>query len=108
MRTAVIALTAAGTELALRVRESLESDIYVKPEWVPQTAKFTFHAIEESLTDCVGKIFNQYDALIFIMAAGIVVRVIDQYLIGAYRRGQSIGAKPRFNNGRNTGDYNRH
>jgi len=68
-KTAVISLTPAGAALAERLafawREERPVDVF---------------APEGSLADLVQRIWNGYDSLVFIMAVGIVVRVIAPLL----------------------------
>ena len=79
MRCAVFAATRRGVESAIRLRDGLlpdAVDIFLKhgrEEEVP--AKRFSH-----LADAVAKAFRQYDALIFLMAAGIAVRMIAPHL----------------------------
>lgn len=79
MRCAVFAATRRGVESAIRLRDGLlpdAVDIFLKDgreEEVP--AKRFSH-----LADAVAKAFRQYDALIFLMAAGIAVRMIAPHL----------------------------
>ncbi|KAF1084505.1 cobalamin biosynthesis protein CbiG [Sporotomaculum syntrophicum] len=65
MKVAVIALTKNGIELAGKIGRELDADLYV------QNVDFL---------GLVEKIFYSYDALIFVMACGIVVRSIAPYI----------------------------
>jgi cobalt-precorrin 5A hydrolase len=58
MRTAVFAVTGRGRDTAKRISEYLEADYY------------------DFSVGLVKKLFHEYDALVFIMALGIVVRTI--------------------------------
>ena len=82
MRCAILAVSSRGASLSRRVRDSLDgtADIYVNE-------RYTAAAPEEArpygrLSEYVGEIFHRYDALIFISAAGIAVRMIAPHLAG--------------------------
>ena len=74
MRCAVFTATPRGTRTALRVRAALDMsvDIFVKEgqERLEDTRVY------ERLAPQVAAAFRQYDALIFVMATGIAVRMI--------------------------------
>ena len=78
MKVAVISVTLKGALLGERLREGLDAEVELfsraRASLPPNTAKF------ENLGDLVGAIFSQYDGLIFIMAAGIVVRVVAPHV----------------------------
>ncbi|MFW6251991.1 MAG: cobalt-precorrin 5A hydrolase [Halanaerobium sp.] len=77
-KAAVIVLTPAAKKLALKLKtESKKLDLYL-PKKLKETDEdyFTFN----SLGSLVSSIFEEYEALIFIMALGIVVRVIAPLL----------------------------
>lgn len=89
MSTAIITLTNKGLKTAQRIEKGLEvvPSIYVfttktgnisLPENSTSACNFTFFS--ESLQQLVKQIFKQFDSIIFIMAAGIVVRVIAPYI----------------------------
>lgn len=74
MRCAVFTATPRGTKTALRVRASLDAsaDIFGKAgQEMPAGVR-----VYERLAPQVAAAFRQYDALIFIMATGIAVRMI--------------------------------
>ena len=74
MRCAVFTATPRGTKTALRVRASLDAsaDIFGKAgQEMPAEVR-----VYEHLAPQVAAAFRQYDALIFIMATGIAVRMI--------------------------------
>lgn len=70
MRLAIITLTEGAYRTAQRVQVSIDipTDIYTKDSF------------RGSLRDFVGELFKEYSYLLFIMATGIVVRVIAPYL----------------------------
>ena len=74
MRCAVFTATPRGTKTALRVRASLDAsvDIFVKAgQEMPAEVR-----VYKRLAPQVAAAFRQYDALVFIMATGIAVRMI--------------------------------
>lgn len=77
MRWGIVALTRNALELAQSLRRELpDSVIYTLPKWdyadgIP---------IDGSLEDFAGTLFTKHRMLIFIMAAGIVVRVIARHI----------------------------
>lgn len=74
MRCAVFTATPRGTKTALRVRASLDAsvDIFGKAgQEMPAGVR-----VYERLAPQVAAAFRQYDALVFIMATGIAVRMI--------------------------------
>ncbi|HWR43303.1 cobalt-precorrin 5A hydrolase [Sporomusa sp.] len=78
MKLAVISVTNKGAELAASTAPRLgpDVDIYVKTGRNPIHSPHTY----DCLSDLVREIFSLYDGLIFIMATGIVVRVIAPYV----------------------------
>ena len=84
MKTAVISLTLRGTELALKIGCRLKADIYAKNRFVEKCVikdeLFLIHPFTTEFSTLIEKVFNSYDALIFVMACGIVVRSIAPYI----------------------------
>lgn len=83
MRTAVIALTENGARLAVQLGNRTGGDVYVKYPTAylsggPEERKVKY--IHGDFTGFVGALFNEYRALVFIMACGIVVRAIAPYM----------------------------
>ncbi|VBB06838.1 cobalamin biosynthesis central region [Lucifera butyrica] len=78
MKLAVISVTSNGAILARHLADVLNIpiDVYARVGRNPVKADSEF----DSLSELVAKIFYQYDGLIFIMAAGIVVRVIAPHV----------------------------
>lgn len=64
MKTAILTLGAGGMQTAQKIKEELDADIYDK------------EVLAGNFGAKVAEIFGAYDALIFIMACGIVVRSI--------------------------------
>ena len=70
MRTAIFAVTERGTELAGKVANSLDG-----------CTAFVKGRDFERLRDAVDDNFHKYDALIFVTAAGIAVRMIAPHIV---------------------------
>jgi len=78
VRIAVISVTLKGALLGEQLRGKMEGEIDLFSK-----ARGALHADTspyDNLGVLVGAIFHKYDGLVFIMAAGIVVRVIAPYL----------------------------
>ena len=70
MKVAIIAITEEGKKTAQELAVSLgESKVYF---------------LSRSLKSAVKEIFDQHDGLIFVMALGIVIRVIAPYIKNKY------------------------
>ena len=69
MRTAIISVTANGTRIAEKISTKVGGQTFVKGK--------NF----DKLADLVAEIFGKFDGLIFICAAGIVVRMIAPHII---------------------------
>jgi cobalt-precorrin 5A hydrolase len=84
MKTAIIALTKNGTEFAIKIGPALAADLYLQNGFGDQDVihreGLSFHPIGADFKGKVQEIFRGYDAIIFIMACGIVVRSIAPYL----------------------------
>lgn len=84
MKTAVIALTKNGKELAVKIGQALSADIIVKNEAFDKVTVngqlVLAHSFAATFKDVMQKAFFEYEALICIMACGIVVRSIAPYL----------------------------
>lgn len=88
MNIAIIVLTEHGLKTALRISEGFEAapSLYVlrkleKINYLTED-KSSMHFVffSEPLQQLVSQVFKQFDGLIFIMAAGIAVRVIAPYI----------------------------
>lgn len=84
MSTAVVSLTKNGAKLALEIGQKLQADTYIKEEfmeqYVPNENPLRVIPIAENFASLVKKIFHSHDALVFVMACGIVVRSIAPYI----------------------------
>jgi len=69
LRTAIISLTRNGTKVAKKISEKIGGQNFVKGKDF------------DKLTDLVKEIFGNFDGLIFICAAGIVVRIIAPHIV---------------------------
>lgn len=81
MKTAIITLTKGSVELGLGLHERLmDSELFVpeKHRWMTDVKGISF----TELKDVSERAFSEYDGLIFIMATGIVVRVIAPFIKG--------------------------
>ena len=69
MRTAIISLTANGARIATKISEKVGGQMFAKGK------EFT------NLAEIVADIFGKFDGLIFVCAAGIVVRMIAPHIV---------------------------
>ena len=78
MKIAVLSVTLKGALLGERLRQTMAMpvDLYSRARGGLPEATVPF----ENLSELVGTIFNQYDGLVFIMATGIVVRVVAPHV----------------------------
>ncbi len=85
MNIAIIAITGNGARLGCRLRDALpESVLYLPPKWVGAcTGPFT--PFPGCLRELVVLLWRKADGLVFIMATGIVVRLIAPLLEGKDR-----------------------
>lgn len=80
MKIGILALTAGGRDLALQVaskynQKGRQADVYL-PEHMREELQPPIFFYKERLRELVPSLFSQYRGLVFIMAAGIVVRLI--------------------------------
>lgn len=80
MKIGILALTAGGRDLAYQVaskynQKGRQADVYL-PEHMRKELQPPTFFYRERLSELVPALFNQYQGLVFIMAAGIVVRLI--------------------------------
>ncbi|HSQ90034.1 cobalt-precorrin 5A hydrolase [Romboutsia sp.] len=84
-KIAVVCITENGKKLALRINSLIKnSDVYVvsnkKNNLQLETKKEKVFLVTEKLSELVEKLFKKYECIVFIMATGIVVRVIAPYI----------------------------
>ncbi len=80
MRTAVFAVTEQGAELAGRTAQVLDGEVRLflkEGTGSGRNGEKHFRFLREAVADA----FSQYDALVFIMAAGIAVRMIAPHIV---------------------------
>ena len=82
MRTALFALTAGGARLALRLSGAVEGGgIIYLPERLHDSIATAHETVYFTrLADVIKTVFTRYDALICVMATGIVVRMLAPYV----------------------------
>lgn len=81
MRTALFALTAGGVQLAVRLADAVDGSTVIHiPERLRGNISEGYETVYFSrLADVMKTAFTRYDALVCIMATGIVVRMIAPY-----------------------------
>ncbi len=79
MKTAIFCYSAAGAEVANRLRELLVIDASCVHTLEKYAGRYGF-TVHESISKDMGKLFGENDALIFIGACGIAVRSIAPYV----------------------------
>jgi len=79
MNLCLIAVTTDGIRIVERLKNIDNSTTLFLPQKIKQ-ADLDATYFSKKLVDLVGDIFSEYDGLIFIMAMGIVVRVIAPYI----------------------------
>ena len=81
MRTAIFALTPEGGLLALRLRDVVTEATLFLPERIQHHIPAECNAqYFKRLAEVVNTAFTRYDALVFVMATGIVVRMIAPHV----------------------------
>lgn len=82
MKIAVIALNECGRKIGERLTEELKEDavLYVPQRFRQNKSSPRIRHYSEDLSSLTGKIFHQYDGLVFVMALGIVIRVIAPHI----------------------------
>ena len=80
MKIAIISLTTSGTKLSAEISRNLDKDHFCE--------RFSFFKYSDSdtinfsdLRSLISDIFNKYDALVFISACGIAVRMIAPHIV---------------------------
>ena len=78
-RIAVIALTKGGKNIALKIKKEFKNiDIYLSEKLKSDFSDIYFY--NSTLKELTADLFKKYDSVIYIMALGIVVRVIAPFL----------------------------
>ncbi len=81
MRIAVIAITGNGARLGCKLQNGLTgAEFYVSKRYAGQagSARHIFEPTE--LRELIGSLWHRFDAFVFLMATGIVVRMIAEHL----------------------------
>lgn len=78
MRCALIAVSKEGAKLADKLNQFMEFDVYVKEKYSKFATINSF--FYNKIFELISKIFNIYDAIVFISATGIAVRSIAPYI----------------------------
>ncbi|HEU0264666.1 MAG TPA: cobalt-precorrin 5A hydrolase [Geobacterales bacterium] len=82
MKLAIIAITRNGARLATELKNGLgQAEVYVLQKYAGQAGKGA-HPFSGELSALVPTLWRDYSGLIFIMATGIVVRLVAPYLEG--------------------------
>ncbi len=81
MRIAVVAITGNGARLGCKLQNGLTgSELYVSKRYAGQAGSVR-HVFEPTeLRELIGSLWHKVDAFIFIMATGIVVRMVAEHL----------------------------
>lgn len=77
MKLAIVTLTKGASELGSQLRDRIGGTLYCKAEYAENLHGY---ATEKPFKAFVGRLFQEYDALVFIMATGIVVRSLAPYI----------------------------
>lgn len=77
MKRAIVTLTSAGAEFGLKLKNEIPGAVLYS---MPGRCADSSVAINGTLKKFTASIFNLYDTIVFIMAAGIVVRIISGLL----------------------------
>lgn len=87
MRAAIVALTPQGAAVAERLRPFLDADVWLKKSALSGDRSLDIAREARTfdhLADVTGAIFSGYEATVFVMALGIVVRVISPHIKTKY------------------------
>ena len=84
-KIALVCITENGKQLAFKINALIkDSDVYIvsnkNNNLQHEAKKEHIFLVKEKLSELVGKLFKDYQYIVFIMATGIVVRVIAPYI----------------------------
>lgn len=79
MKLAVIAITNNGTNCAEKISKAIDADLYIKENFKTQLKNEKCFLIDD-FKKTIESMFNSYEGIIFVMAAGIVVRSIAPHI----------------------------
>lgn len=77
-RLAIISITEEGVKVARRIKDGLEAELFIPQKF--HNKGLEAQPFSESLKKFAARIFAQYDGLIFVMALGIVLRLIAPHI----------------------------
>src|SRR6185369_17333847 len=81
MRIAVIAITRNGAQLGRKLRDGLGgTELHVSGRYAGQAGKERLAFDPDQLREKIASLWKEFDGLVFIMATGIVVRMIAPLL----------------------------
>ncbi|MCS6926531.1 MAG: cobalt-precorrin 5A hydrolase [Candidatus Binatia bacterium] len=80
MKSAAITLTRQGVDLCRRIEGAFPGTVVYVPDKYDALAPRHWRRFDGKLAPLVAEIFGQYEAHIFVMATGIVVRMIAPYV----------------------------
>lgn len=84
VKRGILTLTKNGIILADQLRSRYkpfhDADIYLPARFRQEIKDYNLYTYKDSLSEEVGRIFLEYTQLVFIMALGIVIRVVSPYL----------------------------
>jgi len=78
LRIAVIAITKNGKEIALRIKDKLNCDIFMPIKFKDNNNNIIFY--EEETPLLIGRLFKEYNAIVCIFSLGAVIRMIANHL----------------------------
>lgn len=86
---AIVCITENGKKLALKINEKLsDSHVYLvknkKNNLSYNEANPNIFLVEKKVSELVGDLFSKYQSILFIMASGIVVRIIAPYIVSKF------------------------
>lgn len=84
MSSAVITITTYGLTVAKKIQENLKADLYA-PEGILNKNHTGIIGYETTTKELLSRIWEKYDSLIFIMAMGIVNRIIKDHMEDKYK-----------------------
>ena len=82
MKTAIIAITNHGVTVGRKIHKELNYDLYIPEKIVTENIAAKYYST--STKDLISDIWSKYDCLIFIMAMGIVNRIIKDHIQDKY------------------------
>lgn len=88
-KLAIVCITENGKKLAFKINEKLpDSHIYLvknkKNNLTNDSTNPSIFLVEKKVSELVGDLFSKYQSILFIMATGIVVRVIAPYIVSKF------------------------